>query len=530
MTAVKSPTEGTENRLWKRAQQYIVAGQHAAARAALEALLVRLPDNVQARLLLSSVCLAQQHLRNACEQLLIAARLPIADPEALATVAYCLHQVGEMAAMRDCLVRPEVALLRSGPLLARLAHMHQLLGQHRQALAMMDRARECGVNGAEFRYYRALQLQFNGRIEEARNELEACLREGPAIGRATLALARMRRQTPESNHLEYIDAQLACVVRGSEDHASFEFARFKELDDLDRREEAWAALERGNAVMFGRVGDDVAREHAQHEMLKRVCTEGFVTQGPDAEPEGPAPIFIVGMPRSGTTLMERILGNHSQIEPAGELVDFSRQMHWVADVYSKTLIDDALLERAAGLDYAEVGRRYLEQSQWRAARKPFFTDKLPGNFLLAGFIHRALPRARILHMVRDPMDVCFSNWKALFGETYGYSYSMGTLAGHYRRYRSLMTHWHAVMPGTILDVPYAELVRDPVRVTSRVLAFCGLPDEPRCSDIVSNHAPVATLSTAQVREPIHRHGLQAWRRYSSGMQPLHDMLGNLVAA
>lgn len=516
-----------QGRHWLRAQRYIAEGNLPAAQAALESTLARDPQDVQARLLLASVFLARGRLRAACAQLCTAARHPPDDPDALATLAYCLDQVGETVAMRDCLSNPALAQLDSGPVLARLAHMHQLLGQHREALDLMDRARSRGMDTPEFRYYRSLQLQFNGRIAEAERELSNCLAENPTIGRASLALARMRRQTETSNHLDYIAAQLQRVEPGSEDHASFEFARFKELDDLDRRAEAWQALARGNAIMYARGDHDIERERRHLATIARVCPVSFVSaQAPRAE--GPVPIFIVGMPRSGTTLLERIIGNHPLVASCGELSDFMRQLRWVADSHGNGWVDDPLLDRAPDLDYAEVGRRYREQTQWRAAGKPFHTDKLPANFLMAGFIHRALPQAKILHMVRDPMDVCFSNWKAMFGDAYAYSYDLEALADYYRGYRALMAHWHRVMPGAVLDVSYAALVRDPETVTARVLAFCGLPPAPGCSDIARNRTPVSTLSTAQVREPIHARAMAAWQRYADGMQPVRESLDDLL--
>jgi tetratricopeptide (TPR) repeat protein len=514
-------------RRWLRAQQYIAVGNLAAAQAVLESLLATTPGDARARLLLGGVYLGQQRLRDACACLALAARTLPDDPEIIATLAYCLNEVGETLAMRDCLSHPAIERIQSRQARARLAHMHQLLGQHRQALALMDDAHVCGLADPEFRYCRSLQLQFNGRIDEAERELAACLAENPTIGRASLALARMRRQTATFNHLDYITAQLHRVEPGSEDHASFEFARFKELDDMDRREEAWAALEQGNAIMYSRVDHQTERERQHFAAIARICSARFVSAS--ARPvAGPMPIFIIGMPRSGTTLLERIVSNHPQVASCGELLDFMRQMRWVANAHGRSFVDDALLERVADLDYAEVGRRYLEQTRWRADGKPFYVDKLPANFLMAGFIHRALPDARILHMVRDPMDVCFSNWKAMFGDAYGYSYDLTALADYYCSYRGLMEHWYQIMPGAVLDVSYADLVRDPEAVTAHVLAFCGLPPEPGCSDIIANRAPVSTLSTAQVRESIHCRSLAAWQRYSTQLGPLQTALGKFA--
>lgn len=513
-------------RQWERAQRYIADEQFTAARSSLEGLLARAPGDIQARLLLSSVLLKLGHLRVACEELLQIARVLPGNVEAIHRVTYCLHQVGETIAMRECLEHSAIAASRRSDVLVALAHMHQLLGQHARALALMDRARDLGADDPDFRYFRSLQLQFNGRIDEAEAELEACLQVGPSYGRAWLALARMRKQTCDSNHLDAIAAQLQRVQLGSEHHAALEFARFKELDDLDRRDEAWEAVERANGIMHGRVPFDDQREGRHFDAIANICDVRFLGAGDGADDDGgPQPIFILGMPRSGTTLLERILGNHSDVTSPGELPDFPKQLRWVADVHGTEPVDERLLGRAAQLDYGLLGRRYLAQTRWRANGRRHYIDKLPLNFMLAGFIHRALPRARILHMRRDPMDVCFSNWKALFGDSYAYSYDLGTLAAYYCRYDALMAHWRQAMPGAILDVDYAALVDHPESVTEQVLAFCELPYEAGCSNIGRNRNPVATLSSPQVREAIHRRALGDWRRYAAKLQQLATALG-----
>ena len=314
------------------------------------------------------------------------------------------------------------------------------------------------------------------------------------------------------------------MEHGSEDHAAFEFAQYKELEDLGRYEDAWAALQRANAVMHERLKHRVRDEEVLFDAVIARC-DGEFTRLPAHRFDGPMPIFIVGMPRSGTTLLERILGNHSQVMPAGELADFSRQWRWVADQHGHKLLDQAMVKAAGEIDFAEVGRRYLEQTQWRAGGRPYYVDKLPPNFMLAGFIRRALPQARIVHMARDPMDLCFSNYRALFGDAFAYSYDLDALAAHHAQYRRLMRHWNEVMPGAIHDVHYTTLVHDTEAATRALLDHCGLPFEAGCLDTASNPAPVATLSSAQVRERIHARGLQAWQPYALQLTALRQALG-----
>jgi tetratricopeptide (TPR) repeat protein len=510
-------------RQWLRAQQYIASNQITAARITLESLLQRDPARTDARMLLASAILNEGRVREAAAHAIAASnRLPD-DADAVGATAHCLLRLGEMVAARDCLNRPGATDTNDGRMLTVLAHAQQKLGDHRAALALMDRAQATGYNTADFHYYRGLQLQFNGRIAEAERELEESFRLGLTVGLAAWTLARMRKQTPESNHLEQIRKQLQTVERGSEDHAAFEFAQFKELEDLGEYDEAFAALARGNALMYARQHHDIAREQALFDKL--IAHTPAERLRPHTTPfDGPQPIFIVGMPRSGTTLLDRILDNHPLVVSTGERDDFPRQLRWCADRYAQQLIDEPLIDELDRLDYAELGRRYLAQTQWRAQGKPYFLDKLPSNALLVGLIHRALPKAPILHMVRDPMDVCFSNYKALFGGTHRYSYDLHALAAHYGQYRRLMQHWHTALPGRIYDVNYSELVRQPNAIVPNILHYCGLPDEPGCTDLSRNKTAVSTLSSAQVREPIHTRTLGEWRRYERQLAPLQAAL------
>ncbi|MEP6633127.1 MAG: sulfotransferase [Luteimonas sp.] len=521
------PVQGNQQagpQLWLEAQKLALSGRLSEAKIACLTLLEHHPQQLMVRLMLASILMAQGEVRAAAEQTKLAASGLPDDADLICRVARCLLALGESNAALACLHHPQVARTNAGPTLLSLAHVFQGLGRHVEALAFMDRARLAGVDSADFRYFRALQLQFNGRMSEAITELEACLDSGPTYGRASLTLARSHRQTATHNHIDFIRARLAAVAKGSEDHASFEFALHKELEDLGDYEEAWRALQRGNAVMHARLPYDATSEQGVFDALKQRFDAPARVCGVSA-PDGPIPIFIVGMPRSGTTLLERILGGHSMVASPGELPDFPRQLRWTADLHGHALLDNALLARCSGLDDALLGQRYLEQTRWRAEGRRYYIDKLPPNFMLLGFIRNAIPHAKILHMVRDSMDVCFSNYRAMFGDAYAYSYNEQSLAHHFGLYNGLMRHWHRVMPGFVKDVPYSDLVRNTERVCRDVLAFCGLEFETGCLDTARNEAPVATLSSAQVRESVHTRSLGAWRRYEAQLRPLQRALG-----
>ncbi len=511
------------DRLWQKAQRYIAERQLTAARITLESLIQRDPQYVPGYIFLAGILLSEGRMRASTSLLLAAGRIAQPDPEVTCNLALALLRVGEvLAAIRcadDLAARPDIP----GENLAVLAHVYQTVGDHAKALALVERARGFGMATADFHYFSSIQLMFNGRIPEAQAELDACLKKSPHYGRAALSRARLGKQTRESNHVADLRARLQGVERDSLDEAALEFALFTELDNLREEDAAWSALEHGNAIMHKRLGHDEAHETQMCDRLIELATPEFLAQ--TSEPgAGPMPIFVIGMPRSGTTVLEQILGNHSTVASAGELDDFAHQLRWQADCHERALLDEALLKRLPDLDYANVGRRYLAQTQWRARGRRFFVDKLPPNYMLAGLIHRALPNAPIIHISRDPMDVCFSNYKALFGDSVTYSYSLADIAAHYRNYERFMRHWHRAMPGRILDISYAELVRDPSAGARKVLEYCGLPFEPECIHISANAAPVATLSTMQVREPIHTRALGDWRRYEKYLAPLRDAL------
>jgi tetratricopeptide (TPR) repeat protein len=517
--------------LWQQGQAAIRAQYFAAARACFEQLLRLQPAHFGAHLLLASVHIAQGHPRGAAQQLLLAARALPSDPLAIVRVAQALRPLGETNAVRALLAHPLLGRAGDPHVSMRAAAVLQELGEHARALSFMDRALALGLDNPDVRYLRAVQLQFHGRLADAEAELERCLRMGPTYGRASLMLARLRRATPGRNQLELIAQRMVRVERGSEDEAAFAFARYVELEALGRLDEAWAALEQGNALESARLRAMPSARLDEDALLESIvarATPQFLQPGADTEPPAspshPQPIFILGMPRSGTTLLETRLGRHPQIASAGELIEFAKLWRQAADVHGQAIADPALL--AADADFAQLGRRYLEQTRWRAQGRAWYIDKLPPNFWIAGFIRKALPQARILHMVRAPIEVCFSNWRAFFGDSYAYSYDLDALVAHHARYRRLMRHWHAVLPGAIHDVDYAALVANPERTLREALAHIGLDFDAALLDEKADAGPVATLSSAQVRAPLSEARRRDWQRYAAQLEPLRARLGD----
>jgi Sulfotransferase family len=394
---------------------------------------------------------------------------------------------------------------------------HQL-GRHALGLSLCRSA--SGAPDPLRCYLHGTLAMFCGETDEAERMLERCLAASPSHAGARWTLSQLRRWTHDRHHLEHLTLALRESQPDGEGAAYLWFAAFKELDDMGAAD-AWTALVRGCLAKRRTLTFDGEAESRLVDMLidafpPKECAEegGFVSDG------GPTPVFIVGMPRSGTTLLEHILGGHPNMMACGELMDFPKQLQWSFDRIGGHVPDATMVASRSHLDTTLLGQRYQAQTRWRASGKSHYIDKLPRNFWNLGFIAQALPQAVILHMVRDPMDVCFSNLKELFGNAYPYSYNLTELGEHHAQYRRLMRHWHAALPGRILDVSYEALVRDPEHEARKALSHCGLEWDPACLAANQRTQAVATASTVQVREPIHQRSIGGWRRYARQLEPL----------
>jgi tetratricopeptide (TPR) repeat protein len=506
---------------WQRATQYLTQGQLMPARAQLEAIRTTAPNHVFTLLLEARIAWQEGRLRDAADHACAAAHVSSDDPRVSCEMIETLLQTGETAVAHAMLDRLHWTPGSSSDVLLRLADYLQRLGEHAHSLRVLDSQASRLARDASFHCYRGEQLMFLGRLDEAADEFKTCLTISPAFGRAAYRLARLDEKVNEKKFMETINAGLRQATTGTRAHAAFEFAHYHALESRGRYDEAWKALAHANAEMHTIFGDDAERQLAAFGRFVDHFDLHPLQAG--AMPlSGACPIFVLGLPRSGTTLLERMLANHSQVKAAGELTEFGKQLALAAGTQS--IGSDEFLSRLHQLDFAGLGRQYLKQAEWRADGRRFFVDKQPANAMLAGLIHMALPQAKILHMVRDSMDVCFSNFRAMFGDTYSWSYDLKTLAGHHGNHHRLMRNWQSAFPASILDVSYTNLVQNPEATLRKVLAFCGLEWEAGCDDPAHNAEPVSTLSSVQVREPVHAKGMGLWQKYVSQLDPLRRAL------
>lgn len=364
---------------------------------------------------------------------------------------------------------------------------------------------------------------FTGDVAGAEKNLDALLAVTPDAGHAVYLRSTLRRQTEASNHVAEIEAQLAAGFSNPVRRAACLFALAKELEDIGQDDRSFSALSEATALKRQSLNYDGAEERASIDAVRAAYTPAEMQKEVAGHSEEGA-IFIVGMPRTGTTLVERMLGRHSDVKSAGELLDFGQVLAAAARKSQQAHPGKSLVDASLMVDFAALGRDYMAGARQAASGSRLFIDKMPVNFIYCGLIKKALPNARLIHLVRDPMDTCYAVFKTLFNQAYLYSYDFDELAAYYITYRKMMQHWHEVMPGSILDVRYEQLVADTEGQARRILEWCGLDWQPAVLAPSENENPSTTASAAQVRESIYTSSVQKWRKYEAGLAPLRDRL------
>ena len=304
----------------------------------------------------------------------------------------------------------------------------------------------------------------------------------------------------------------------------------KELEDLGRDDEGFAHLLAGNARKRAATGYRFERDQNLFDAVTRLFPEVLAAPAPADLAGGEiarAPIFVVGMPRTGTTLVERILSSHSQVVSAGESQNFGVLLKRACRTPSPQVLDEATLAQSLHIDLQALGRDYVDRTRPPGRAPPRFVDKMPLNFFYLGHVARALPAASIVVLRRDPLDTGLSNFRQLFAtgfSYYEYARDLRDIGRYYVQFDRLIAHWRATLPGRVHEVRYETLVADQRAETSRLLAHCRLPWEEACLHFERNEHAVATASAVQVRQPLYASSVGRWRRFERHLQPLIDEL------
>jgi tetratricopeptide (TPR) repeat protein len=407
-----------------------------------------------------------------------------------------------------------------------LGAIYTQVGDYASAVTAYRQAVTSAPHQAAYHYNLATALLSAGELDASEAEIEACLALDPHYWRAHLSLALLRLQTPADNHVARLQAQLSQTGTNATDTPALvclHMALAKEYEDLADYPNAFEHL-----VLGKKAGANRDYSIRRDEALFTAITETFPQpRAPAAGCQSEEPIFIIGMPRTGTTLVERIISSHPDVHSAGELLNFGMSLKHLSGTRTTPLIDAETITKARHVDWKQLGEIYLSSTRPGTAHKPRFIDKLPHNFLYAGFIANAFPNAKIICLRRDPMDTCLSNFRQLFPPTsrhFDYSFDLLDTGRYYVLFDRLMAHWQQMFSGRILEVKYETLVDTQEYSSRRLLEFCGLPWHDGCLRFEENPNPVATASMVQVRQPIYRSALQRWKNYEPQLSELHELL------
>ena len=490
-------------------------------------MLTRRPDSADAFFLLAMLAAAHDNFPKAVELVERALHLDPANAEYHAQLGRCLIALQRPreafeAAARALSLHPAGALT-----LDTIGVVMTRAGAHAEALDPFRRAVAADATKAPYFYNLGASLQFTGDFTAAADAYRQALAIDPACFRAWSSLAQVRRVPFSEAEVARLDALLneRSLDPDSELHLCHALA--KQLEDLGEYSRSFAYLERGKRRKRQAIHYSFAADRALFAAAKQQVAS--IMNGAPRGCESAEPIFIVGMPRTGTTLVERILSSHPAVFAAGELTNFALALKREARTSSRLVLDPETLAAAEAVNLGRVGAEYVASTRPRTGHTPHFIDKMPLNFFYAGLIHRALPNAKIICLRRNPLDTALSNYRQLFATSfsyYNYAYDLLDAGRYYIEFDVLANHWLQTIPDNYCEVHYESIVADTESEARRLVAFCGLDWDPACLAFEQNAAPVATASSVQVRQPIYRTAVERWRKYESEIAPLKALLAD----
>ncbi|MGA7712217.1 MAG: sulfotransferase, partial [Rhizomicrobium sp.] len=406
-------------------------------------------------------------------------------------------------------------------ILFQIADFYTRSNRHADAARCFERLRVLQPANRAIVYHLAranIALGESNKAEAFFNEL---LRKDPHEFDAYYHRSILRKQTIENNHVAELERIVAGMAPGSRGEPIVCYALGKELEDIGEWKRSFAYLKRGADARKRPISYSVDVDLKSMEEIARQFDESFFAEPHPGYAEE-TPIFVVGMPRSGTTLVDRIVSSHSTVGSVGESDEFCRTIErQISDYDAQGSVE---IRQHRDLDFASVGRDYCRSINGLMPGYEHLLDKTPRNSIHLGMILTALPNAKIIHLRRHPVDLCYAMYKTLFGEGGFFSYDLNDIGRYYLAYLRLLDHWRRLLPGRFLDVDYEDVVNNQEEVSRRMIAFCGLDWEDSCLSFEKNKFPAMTASAVQVRQPIYKSSIALWRHYESELEPLIRLL------
>jgi tetratricopeptide (TPR) repeat protein len=402
-----------------------------------------------------------------------------------------------------------------------------VLDQHEKAIELYEKALALAPEKAAALSGKAHHLKTIGRQDEAIASYRACIESKPDHGEAYWSLANLKTFRFEDKEVDAMERLLD--GEGLTDLSRLQLHNALGLEYENRRkyDKAFANFEQCNLIRRRSESYDPVDTENTHDRVVELFTTEFLSQSA-ADAVEPTPIFIVGLPRSGSTLIEQILASHSQVDGTRELGDLAKAIQAQRQRARKNERFPATLAKIKVPGWSAIGKEYIRRSERFRGRAPYFVDKNPNNFVFAGVVKLAMPNAKIINARRHPLDSCLGTYKQLFATGQPFSYDLTELGEYYLQYQRLMDHWHEVMPGFVLDVNYEDVVADLDGQVRHILEFCGLPFEDACLRFHETERPVRTASSEQVRQPIYSSSVNLWRNYEPHLDTLVHILKPLL--
>jgi tetratricopeptide (TPR) repeat protein len=437
------------------------------------------------------------------------------------------HSIGRRnAAAAELLARYETRLNNSPRYLDLAGTVYTEIGLAEKAWPLYRQANALQPGVPLLQANLAACCVYLGKIAEAKALYESLLERTPTHQRNHYYLSRLERAR-DARHIQQMERVLQSTALPPGKNIFLFYALGKELEDLGRWEEAFSYYKRAGDAATSVARYDVEEDIALVDRIIEVCNEGWLNAGSgkiQTKAAGKTPIFIVGLPRTGTTLTERIVASHSQVQSIGETLFLQMTLRQVSDVQSVESVSPAMIEAAATKDIRLIADGYLDAIGYRLGDQPLFIEKLPFNFLYIGFIAKAFPEALLVHQRRNPMDACFAMYKQVFTWAYKFSYDLEALGRYYVAYERLAQHWRRLLGNRLIAVDYESMVADQDGQTRQLLDRLGLGFEQACLDFDRNETASATASSVQVREKIHTRSVNRWRNFESQLRPLSRVL------
>ena len=513
-------------KLHQQAQQFINRGQLKPAHETCLAILKQNPKHADAHFLLGIIAANLSQMSKAIGLIDVACKLSPNNAEYLAFLAKCLAAVNRYQEARQKLamaleIGSDNALVNDT-----LGVVASRLGEHQQAISLFEKAILKQANNPNFHYNLAASQKFLGLFKQAEASYEKVIALKPDYYQAHSALAELMLATPANNNIERLLTLKATAQDNINGLLHICHALAKEYECLGDFEKSLTVLQQGNAAKKQQLGYHISQDEKLFAAISSCFDDDFVAQVNKAS-DSLKPIFIVGLPRSGTTLVDRIISNHSQVTSAGELQNFAVELKKMTLTSSRHVLDEETIVAAKNVDFQLLAQRYLESTRPLSDKTPRFIDKMPLNFFYLGFIKKAFPQAKIIIMRRNPMDTCLSNFRTLFAVNfsyYNYAYDLIDSAHYYELFTDLMNQWQRQYGEQILQVVYEDLVRAPEQQIRKILDYCELEWQPACLDFHNNKQAVSTASSVQVRKPMNADSIDRWKRYGKQLDELKSYL------